>query len=638
MKKGKKIRWITVGFIFLLDVLLLPSLIQFPLYVKEYKVQGPRMWIQEFNPIKTLANTILDIDLLKIFLTLQGIVILLCVLTIWDTKIKRNNRKMDGVEGPEAAGSGQFGTSRWQTEDETDKCSTVWHIDKEIEKGGTILGMDPELRKAWLDSEDTHKLIIGSTRSGKTRTVVYPTIYANAKAGESMILTDPKGELFDRTSDYLKEQGYEVVVLDFLDPGRGNKWNPMNNVLEALKNGNESAAAEAAWNTAHLLAHQKDSNGDSIWEDGSESVIAALIFAIANEARKEDQKHMTSVYKTLAELGEVLKVKVGNTLMDYVPLNEFFKNLPKDHPARDAFATARLSPEKMRGSFFGSVSVMLRLFADPGVAYLTGSQDHRLEDVGRKKTAVFLIIPDENTTRHPLAALYVDQTYQALVKLSRKTRNRLPIRVHMLLDEFGNMPKFKDFVAKLTVSGGRGILWNIVVQGIGQIKKTYGADSLDTILGNCHTWIYILTADEGTAKKISFMTGRYTVETDNISSSISGKNNNSTGMSTSLTGRELRTPDEIMRWPKEMSLLLRLRYHPAKLPCPDITKWPCDELFKWREDNDDRIIKKVPIFIPDVNGSQSDPGEEVAAAHETYDPNVSEDNAKYKETDLDEID
>jgi type IV secretion system protein VirD4 len=608
----------------------------------EYKVQGAHMWFQEFNPFKSLVKTIVDTNLLKVFLTLQGIVALLCVLTIWDTRIKRKDRRMDGVEGPEVAGSGQFGTSRWQTEEETDKCSTVWNIDEDedLEKGGTVLGMDPEQGKAWLDTDDTHKLIIGTTRSGKTRTVVYPTIYANAIAGESMIITDPKGELFDRTSDYLKANGYRVVVLDFLDPGRGNKWNPINNVLEALKDGDESAAAEAAWNTAHLLAHQKDSNGDSIWEDGSESVIAALIFAIANEAKKDDQKHMTSVYKTLAELGEVQKVKVGNALMDYVPLNEFFKKLPKDHPARDAFATARLSPEKMRGSFFGSVSVMLRLFADPGVAYLTGSQDHRLEDVGRRRTAVFLIIPDENTTRHPLAALYVDQTYQALVKLSRKTRNRLPVRVHMLLDEFGNMPKFKDFVAKLTVSGGRGILWNIVVQGIGQIKKTYGADSLDTILGNCHTWIYILTADEGTAKKISFMTGQYTVETDNISSTSSGKHNSSTGRSTSLTGRALRTPDEIMRWPKEMSLLLRLRYHPAKLPCPDITKWPCEELFQWREDKDERTIKKVPIFIPDLVGDEPDPDpeQETAAAHESEEQNGNKDGNKYKETDLDDID
>lgn len=637
MRKGMKVRWWTVGCILLLDFFLLPSIIQLPLYVIEHKMAGPRLWIQDFNPITSLMGTILDAKLLKVFLILQGIVVLLCVLTLWDTNIKRKNRRMDGVEGPEAAGSGQFGTSRWQTEDETDACSTVWNIDKELEKGGTILGMDPEQRKAWLDSEDTHKLVIGTTRSGKTRTVVYPTIYANAEAGESMILTDPKGELYDRTSDYLKEKGFDVVVLDFLDPGRGNKWNPINNVLEALKEGDESAAAEAAWNTAHLLAHQKDSNGDSIWVDGSESVVAALIFVIAKEAKKDDQKHMASVYKTLAELGEVQRVKVGSTLMEYVPLNEFFKNLPMDHPARDAFATARLSPEKMRGSFFGSVAVMLRLFADPGVAYLTSTQDHRLENVGRRRTAVFLIIPDENTTRHPLAALYVDQTYQALVKLSRKTRNRLPVRVHMLLDEFGNMPKFKDFVAKLTVSGGRGILWNIVVQGIGQIKKTYGQDSLDTILGNCHTWIYILTADEGTAKKISFMTGRYTVETDNISSSSSGKHNSSTGRSTSLTGRELRTPDEIMRWPKEMSLLLRLRYHPSKLPCPDITKWPCDDLFKWREDNNERMIKKVPIFIPNMSGDDADSESETAAAYESGEQNMKTDG-KYRETDLDDID
>lgn len=636
MKKGMKYRWATVVFLLLLDMILLPSIIRLPVYIAKYKVDGLDHWLHGFDPIKAGKMVLQNQLQLQIFLVLQAIVILLCILTLWDTRIKRKTTVMDGIQGPEAAGKGQFGTSRWQTEKETDACSTVWYLNKDIEKGGTVLGMDPDKNKAWVDSDDTHKLIIGTTRSGKTRTVVYPTIYANAKAGESMILTDPKGELYDRTSDYLKEQGYEVVVLDFLDPGRGNKWNPMDNVVRYLEENNESAAAEAAWNTAHLLANQKDSKGDSIWVDGSESVIAALIFAIAKEARHRDQKHMTSVYKTLAELGETQKVRIGNTLMDIVPLNEFFKNLPSDHPARDAFATARLSPEKMRGSFFGSVSVMLRLFSDPGVSYMTSSQDHNLEDVGRRKTAVFLIIPDENTTRYPLAALYVDQTYQALVKLARKTRNRLPVRTHMILDEFGNMPQFKDFVAKLTVSGGRGILWNIIVQGIGQIKKTYGADSLDTILGNCHTWIYILTADEGTAKKISYMTGSYTVETDNISSSSSGRNNTSTGMSTSLTKRELRTPDEIMRWPAETSLLLRLRQYPAVLPCPDISKWPADKLFTWRDDsNDDRTIRKVPIFIPDMNGEDDYPEEEYAA---TQEEDISFLRRNHGGSDLDEID
>jgi type IV secretion system protein VirD4 len=602
--KGIHYKWMTAIGIFLMDLILLPSILLLPRKLVAYKLHGFSMWLHYFDPLKAAIEVSTTPIFLKVFLILQAIVILLAILVFWPSHYKRKKIDLDGIGGPPAAGSGQFGTSRWQTLKETEGCTTVWNLGEPLAKGGTVIGMDPEKNKAWIDTEDTHKLLIGTTRSGKTRTVVYPTIYAIAEAGESMILTDPKGELYDRTSDYLRDKGYDVVILDFLEPGRGNKWNPMEMVLRALREGNESAAAEAAWNAAHLLAHQKDSNGDSIWVDGSESVIAALIFAIATEAPSDSQKHMTSVYKTLAELGEVQKVKLGNTLMEYVPLNEFFKNLPMDHPARDAYATARLSPEKMRGSFFGSVSVMLRLFSDPGVAYLTGSQDHVLEDVGQKKTAVFLIIPDENTTRHPLAALYVDQTYQALVKLSRKTRNRLPLRVHMLLDEFGNMPKFKDFVPKLTVSGGRGILWNIVVQGISQIKKTYGADSLETILGNCHTWIYILTADTSTAKEISFKTGKYTVESETISHNSSEKSSSS-GASLGLTGRELLTPDEILRWPVEMSLLIRVRQFPAKLTCPDISKWPADKLFSWREDNDERDVKKVPIFIPMMSQDNS---------------------------------
>lgn len=599
---NKTFKWLTVGVIILLDLSLLPTFILAFLEILKQQPENVSLILKSFNPWSTFKLLFQEREILHFFLVFQGLVLMLCICVFWPTFLTRKKYKLDDIGGPPAAGSGQFGTSRWQTEKEIDQNSTVWYFkEQKLERGGTVLGMDPEKNKAWLDTEDTHKLIIGTTRSGKTRTVVYPTIYAIAQAGESMILTDPKGELFDRTSDYLKDQGYDVVVIDFIDPGRGNKWNPIDMVVRSLKEGDETEAAKAAWNVAHLLAHQKDSKGDSIWVDGSESVIAALIFAIAKEAKDDNQKHMTSVYKTLGELGDVVKVPLPNGMIEeIVPLNEYFKALPKDHPARDAYITARLSPEKMRGSFFGSVSVMLRLWADPGVAYLTSKQDHNLDDVGKKKTAVFLIIPDEDTTRYPLAALYVDQTYQALVRLSRKTRNRLPLRVHMLLDEFGNMPQFKDFVSKLTVSGGRGILWNIVVQGISQIKKTYGADSLETILGNCHTWIYILTTDSSTAKELSFKTGKYTVENETISHNVSAKSTGS-GASRGLTGRELLMADEILKWPKEMSLLIRARQNPSKLPCPDITKWPADELFTWREDNDERTIRKVPIFIPGIS-------------------------------------
>ncbi|ETT61279.1 hypothetical protein BSK66_27765 [Paenibacillus odorifer] len=615
MKRKQKIngiyfKWATVVVLILLDFLFFPSLLKGIANVLKHKGEGIGFGfsMNTLSPIHTLKEILSDPLLSKVLAILQVPLLMLMVSIFWKTDYERKTIKIDGIGGPPAAGAGQFGTARWLNEREVDQNYTVWPLKKPLLKGGTVLGMDPDQGKAWLDTEDTHKLIIGTTRSGKTRTVVYPSIYAIAQAGESMILTDPKGELYDRTSLYLEEQGYNVVVLNFLNPGHGNRWNPMSLVVEALQQGDQTAAAEAAWNAAHLLAHQKDSKGDSIWVDGSESVIAALIFAIATEADSEDQKHMTSVYKTLIELGEVQKVKVANQVMDYVPLNEFFKHLPTDHPARDAYGTARLSPEKMRGSFFGSVSVMLRLFADPGVAYLTAAQDHDLSAPGSEKTAVFLIIPDENTTRHPLAALYVAQTYQELVKLSRKHRNRLPVRVHMLLDEFGNMPQFNDFVTKLTVSGGRGILWNIVVQGINQIKKTYGADDMGTILGNCHTWIYILTTDSTTAKEISFKLGTYTVESETLSSNRNDRSSG-TGASRGLMKRELLTPDEVLRWPVETSLVIRARKNPAMLSCPDITKWPADALFEWRVDNQNRSVPKVPIFIPGSSAVEMEPDE-----------------------------
>lgn len=448
-------------------------------------------------------------------------------------------------------------------------------------------------------TDDHHSIIIGATRSGKTRRLVFPTIYQLSHANESMILTDPKGELYTRTASFLQNKGYNVICLDFRNPGWGNRWNPMQPVVDGINEKNFTKASEQAWSIAHMFVHQRRSsrsNGEPIWDNGAEAVIASLILAVASEAKMFAQKHMASVYKMLAELGETQKAMRGNSVIEYIPLNEFFKNLPYDHPARDAFATARLAPERTRGSFYATVASLLRLFSDPSIAYLTAAQDHDLKNIGIEKTAVFLIIPDEDKSRHSLAALYVDQAYQALVDVANRYGGRLPVRVNMILDEFGNMPGFKDFDTKLTVSAGRGIRWNLIVQDFEQLKQAY-PDTTQTIKGNCHTWIYLLTQDPGTAKVISQRCGRYTVLTDSSTVNVRAFEA-SKGQSFGLMGRDLLTPDEVMRWPENYSLVIRARQYPARLYLPDLSSWPADKDFIPYEGVKERRIEKVHVFAP----------------------------------------
>lgn len=600
----KKIKYVLFFLLILLDITLIPWLLVFPIYFQRYGFSASSHWIALFLILpKFLIDFFKDGKLFKIWLAVQPIIAILSILLLTNKRAKFSNGK-DGIGGPNAAGSGQHGTSRWQTEKETDSTTTVWNISKpQPKKGGIVLGMKNtgNDKKVWLSTDDTHNLIIGTTRSGKTRKCIMPTIWELAKTGESMVLSDPKGELYDRTSKYLKDNGYEIVLVDFRNPRRGNRWNLIKPVVDAVRKGkngdiNEMAiASEYAWDIAHAIVYQRPQTGEPIWADGAESVIASLILLTAMEADEDNKKHMTSVYQTLYTLGCCSEDE------DFPPIVDYINSLPASHPARAAFAAATLAPGRTRASFFTGVAASLRLFADPSIAYLTSVQDHNLADVGKRKTAVFLIIPDERATRHVLASLYIDQTYQALVDLANENRGRLPIRVNFILDEFGNLPAITDFDKKITVAGGRGMRFTLVIQDLGQLKERYKA-SAQTITGNCHTWVYILTTDIETAKVISQKTGRYTVETESYSSQIRG-HDVSSGSSHNLAGRELLLPDEILRWPDEMALVLRARQYPARLPMPDLSKWPADRELTFIDDN--LIDKKefrndVEIWTPNI--------------------------------------
>jgi type IV secretion system protein VirD4 len=588
---------ITVLLLFFIaaDIFILPLILKFPEFLIVNPVGAVTGWT-DFIRLNPLIGPILLLEggkFFRLWLYMQPIVFAGFFWLLWQPGIrKRRNRISDGVGGPEAAEySIVHGSSRWQTKKEIDRNTTPWQVDRVPEKGGIVLGFDPDRRKAWLETNDLHTLIIGATRSGKTRRLILPTIWQLAKAGESMILTDPKGELCYRSRDYLKKQGYNIILLDFRNPRRGNYWNPIFPVIQAVSREDYSKASEAAWDIAHMIVWQKEHTGDPLWPNGEESVIAAMILLTALEAPEEKLKHMGTAYSILYSLGAADE---GGTL----PLNDYVTELPVGHPAKAAYGTALLAPYRTRASFFTGASADLRLWADPSIVHLTSKQDHSLDMPGKKKTAVFLVIPDEKSTRHVLASLYIDQTYSALIGLATESGGRLPIRVNFLLDEFGNLPSINDFDKKLTVAAGRGIRFVLVTQDIAQLKRHY-RESAQTITGNCHTWIYLLTADVETARLISAKTGQYTVETDSYSSQVR-TDAATTGVNYSTTGRALLLPDEVMRWPQDMSLVLQARNFPMKLPLPDLSKWPADRELVPGAPEQDRDIELPEVWVPEV--------------------------------------
>lgn len=642
--KATKVKIVLTVLIIAADFLLVPQLLRFLKYFSLYKIEAPTKFVQELD----FWNNVLMLGEKEVympFLFIQPGVILLIILMFWnDGFLKKKSGVSNYFGAPEAAGSGEYGTSRWLTRKELDRIVTTWYmrlnkkgiieppmaqknpfakkrkeLKEMIVKGGNVIGVDLESNKVWIDTDDTNTLVVGTSRSRKTTSFLFPTIWEMGKTGESMIITDPKGEIHEFTHTYLKQQGYDVILIDFRSPGRGNHWNVMHPVNKAIKDGDFAKASEAASNIAHSIVYQTERKGDPVWANGEKSVIEATILALATSDAREDQKNISNVYLNIIELGEPVVQELDGNFFEVIPLNEYFKSLPPGHVAKNAFGVAALSPEKQRGSFFSGAASNLRLFSDPNMSFLTKIQDHDMKNIGRKPTVVYLCIPDENTNKHVLASLYVSQVYEALVEEANDCGGRLKNRVNNLLDEFGNMPSIPDFDTKATVSLGRGIRWTLMVQDLQQLKKRYG-DNATTITGNCHTWIYLLTTDIKTAEEISKKTGDYTIETESRSSSIQNKGS-SRSMSEGLAKRNLLTPDEVLRWPAEKSLVFMARHHPASLDLPHISRWSfaMSELNKCKLEASKEIIPSE-VYILGQNNGDYDKRSEEKKEEENSDP------------------
>lgn len=465
-----------------------------------------------------------------------------------------------------AKGRGEFGTARWATQQEVAK--TFGLFPGVPDTSGVFVGRKRR-NVAFVHGGEAHVCVIGATGLGKTRRLMLPSIGVIGSVGtESMLLTDPKGELYGHSADWLRAQGYNVVRFDLRNPTRGNRWNPIAPVIQGLESGRYDKATAAAREIATTLAEEVGSEQEPFWGRASEDLMTSLILAVAQGTPPGDQgttrwpvaaeKHMASVAAILRAAGQ------GGSQLDAL-----IRRFPDDHPAYAAYGTVEQAAAETRGSIFAVTSGAMRLFSDPGVAWLTGDQDHDLSALGRRPTAVFLVIPDESSAYYGLATLYISQTLQALAALADESGGRLPVKVNFLLDEFGNLPKIKDFDKTVTVARGRGIRLTLAVQDLGQFEARYG-DAAGTIKGNLGLWLYLGTGDSGTAQEVSSRLGKYTIETRDWSAS---RYDGGSSVTYRAEGRELLTMDEVMRWPEGRAIALMVRSHPMQIELPDLSEW-----------------------------------------------------------------
>jgi type IV secretion system protein VirD4 len=493
---------------------------------------------------------------------------------------------------PAHAGNNEHGSARFLSTREMDNTCAIWYSGHPLlDNGDIIFGRTDDRRygeKVWFCNDEKHSIIVGSTGSGKTRRVFLPSIYVIASGAhkDSMVITDTKGEIFLYTKEFLTQQGYNIVYYDFRQPELADQWNPMQAVLDFLKEGDVPAAEQAAVDTATILVEQstpKDRTSEPFWSESAISIIAGIIMLVAKEA-PDRFKNMKTVCDVLGVLG--VEVQGGKGQAPIVPLNELMDALPVDHPAAIAYRPARIAPSITRGSMFTSALTNLRLFENTNVAKITAMSTIEMTSIAQRPTAVFLVTPEESSAYNALASIYTAQLFISLTRQAIKNGGKLPRRVNFILDEFGNFPAIPDFCTKLTTGRSRGIKFNIALQGFDQLEKRYGRLDANTIKANCDNLIYLRTAHYETAKYISDRLGDYTIQSDSESvsqqGSLGSRNySGSTSESTRLQGRKLVTPDELIQWDlNDGAIVLRTGDGGIALfPMPDISVWSANAAF-----------------------------------------------------------
>lgn len=482
----------------------------------------------------------------------------------------------ENIELPKTVGEGQYGTARFMTEAEKDKTFDLIIYDGksskvfEGKKGGLVIETTMKKGKEYIKyvSGPIHSIILASTRSGKTRRVILQSVWLTLKAGQSIVVSDPKGEIYYYTFLLAKELGYEVYTLDLREPSKGMHYNYMQDVLDALAEGDIPKAIDRTWDIVSVLVGEP--KGEPLWANGELATIAAGILILAIDA-PEEYRNLENVYYFLAYMCETVIDENGEETM---PINRYLDNLSEEHPAKIVFAMAKVAASRTRSSFFTSALGTLKNFINWRIGEMTSYSEYKLSDVANKKSIVYMIIPDEKITLYPLVSIYVNQMYVSMVDQATHQGGKLAREIHFFLDEMGNFPTIPGLGAMLSAGAGRGIHLHLVLQDYQQLEKKY-KDDFENVKANTLLTVYLRSTSPKTNEELSKRLGKYTVQTATASSSINSEKttNISYSSSSQMAGRELLTADELARFNTPEGLVIYGGNFPAIVNLPDLSKY-----------------------------------------------------------------
>ncbi len=495
----------------------------------------------------------------------------------------------------------------WSTVSEQKKFfgSTVVDASLNLEEGGSPINYLPNENIILYEKGAVHDIVVGTTRCGKSRKIVRQLVMIVSMAGESMIFNDPKKEMYFDFRNFLeKKKDYKVNCLDFRNLQYSDGWNPLDSIIDCLQDRDDPDIDNADQYSQDMVTSivVDSGKGEQIWIDGQKALIKGIILANCQANVSEDKKNFYSVYQTLALLGGEQAYN-NNPNDKKMKLSAYMNSLDETDIARTAYTTITNSPEKTRGSFMTSALATLQLFSSIKLMKVLSKSDFSFREFTEGKRALFIVNPDEKKTYDRIAGICFDQSYQTLVfEANRMQGRRLKKKVHMIYDEFGNMPTINAMQSKMTVALSRGIVYHLYVQGFDQLNDRYDESIARIIRGNCNLTYFISSADLNTCKEVAESIGDETIWGPSHSANYNPiASSTGSGVNYSMSKRQLVDANELMVADNRDGngiIVKRTYFSPSKVYLPDCSEYPWYEEMKTDETEISKADRELNWAVP----------------------------------------
>ena len=525
--------------------------------------------------------------------TLRGVFCLLAIVTIGGVifLIYKLYDRFDGKKkdprGFTTSDSGVYGTATFMTDKEMQKMLELTTPEKaegvilgEYEGKTVCMPRDTKLNK--------HIAICGASGTMKSRAIIRNALFQALKNDESVVIADPKADLYRDTAEMFRANGYEVKVFNLVSPANSDSWNCMSDL------GGDTLLAQVLTNV--IIGNTSSGKGDHFWDNGEGNLLKALVLYVTLDPDKTpEDKNLPAVYRLLTQNSEN-------------ELTKMFARLPMDHPAKAPFNLFAQSSETVRSGIILGLGTRLQVMQNKAVQSITSRSDIDLTAPGRKKCAYYLILSDQDTTMAFLSSLFFSFLMIKLTRYADTCKGgRCTVPVNLILDEFNNIGKLggaadgSDFTRFLSVCRSRDIRVMLAVQSLGQLQNRYPNNLWAEIIGNMDIQLMLGCTDEVSAKYFSNRCGEMSIEVNTTMTmrrtitiaQIIPQYRHVEGMGR----RKLLTPDEVLRIPNEQLLCIVRGCNVLMLNKLDYTRHPYSKMIREVSVYDYRPELSEPLLI-----------------------------------------